>query len=62
VVEFYSLLKVFFGMRGTTREIERDCCDEAKYNFRLLVDDAHGFGTLGKQVLEQVRSKEFRMI
>jgi glycine C-acetyltransferase len=23
-------------------------CDEAKFNFRLVVDDAHGFGTLGK--------------
>jgi 7-keto-8-aminopelargonate synthetase-like enzyme len=27
---------------------ERNCCYEAKYNFRLLVDDAHGFGTLGE--------------
>jgi glycine C-acetyltransferase len=27
---------------------------------RLLVDDAHGFGTLGKQELEQVRSKIVR--
>jgi glycine C-acetyltransferase len=33
-----------------------------KFNFRLLVDDAHGFGTLEKQVLEQVRNKEFKMI
>jgi 7-keto-8-aminopelargonate synthetase-like enzyme len=39
---------------------ERDCCDEAKYNFRLLVDDAHGLVHLVKQVLEQVR--EFKMI
>jgi hypothetical protein len=27
-----------------------------------VVDDAHGFGTLGKQELEQVRNKEFKMI
>jgi glycine C-acetyltransferase len=26
----------------------KNCCDEAKFNFRLVVDDAHGFGTLGK--------------
>jgi 7-keto-8-aminopelargonate synthetase-like enzyme len=34
----------------------------AMKQFNFLVDDAHGFGTLGKQELEQVRNKEFKMI
>jgi glycine C-acetyltransferase len=28
-------------------QAERNCLPESKYEFRLLVDDAHGFGTLG---------------
>jgi hypothetical protein len=50
-------------MRGQQGKLKRrDCCDEAKIQLRLVVDDAHGFGTLGKQELEQVRNKEFKMI
>jgi glycine C-acetyltransferase len=37
-----------FGMRGE-QGILRECVAlKKKYDFRLLVDDAHGFGTLGK--------------
>lgn len=37
-----------FGMRGE-QGILRECVAlKAKYPFRLLVDDAHGFGTLGE--------------
>ena len=37
-----------FGMRGMQGKIKEICELESKFNFRLLVDDAHGFGTLGK--------------
>lgn len=37
-----------FGMRGEQGKIKEICEFKSKYNFRLLVDDAHGFGTLGK--------------
>lgn len=37
-----------FGMRGQQGKIKEICELKSKYNFRLLVDDAHGFGTLGK--------------
>jgi len=37
-----------FGMRGQQGKLKEICALKAKYNFRLLVDDAHGFGTLGK--------------
>ena len=33
------------GQQGKLKEITDSKKD---YNFRLLVDDAHGFGTLGK--------------
>jgi 7-keto-8-aminopelargonate synthetase-like enzyme len=46
------------GQQGKLKEIAM----KQKFNFRLVVDDAHGFGTLGKQELEQVRNKEFKMI
>lgn len=37
-----------FGMAGDQGKL-KDICDLKKqYDFRLLVDDAHGFGTLGK--------------
>lgn len=37
-----------FGMRGQQGKLKEICALKEKYNFRLLVDDAHGFGTLGK--------------
>lgn len=37
-----------FGMRGQQGKLKEIVAMKAKYNFRLLVDDAHGFGTLGK--------------
>lgn len=37
-----------FGMRGMQGKIKEICNLKSKFNFRLLVDDAHGFGTLGK--------------
>ncbi len=37
-----------FGMRGEQGKLKEIAALKKKYNFRLLVDDAHGFGTLGK--------------
>jgi glycine C-acetyltransferase len=37
-----------FGMRGEQGKLKEITDLKAKFNFRLLVDDAHGFGTLGK--------------
>jgi glycine C-acetyltransferase len=37
-----------FGMRGQQGKLKEVVALKKKYNFRLLVDDAHGFGTLGK--------------
>jgi glycine C-acetyltransferase len=37
-----------FGMRGQQGKLKESVEMKKKYNFRLLVDDAHGFGTLGK--------------
>lgn len=37
-----------FGMAGDQGKIKEIIALKEKYNFRLLVDDAHGFGTLGK--------------
>ncbi len=37
-----------FGMAGDQGKLKEICALRPKYNFRLLVDDAHGFGTLGK--------------
>ena len=37
-----------FGMRGQQGKLKEICDLKKKFNFRLLVDDAHGFGTLGK--------------
>jgi glycine C-acetyltransferase len=36
-----------FGMRGQQGKLKEVVEMKKKYNFRLLVDDAHGFGTLG---------------
>lgn len=37
-----------FGMRGDQGKLREIVSLKSKYQFRLLVDDAHGFGTLGK--------------
>jgi glycine C-acetyltransferase len=37
-----------FGMRGQQGKLKEIVAMKEKYIFRLLVDDAHGFGTLGK--------------
>lgn len=37
-----------FGMRGMQGKLKEICDLKSKFKFRLLVDDAHGFGTLGK--------------
>lgn len=37
-----------FGMRGDQGLLKEVVALKEKYNFRLMVDDAHGFGTLGK--------------
>ncbi|PHS52244.1 MAG: 8-amino-7-oxononanoate synthase [Lutibacter sp.] len=37
-----------FGMRGEQGKLIEIVALKENYNFRLLVDDAHGFGTLGK--------------
>jgi glycine C-acetyltransferase len=37
-----------FGMRGEQGKLKEIVALKEQYNFRLLVDDAHGFGTLGE--------------
>jgi len=37
-----------FGMAGDLGTLDEIAALKDKYNFRLLVDDAHGFGTMGK--------------
>ena len=37
-----------FGMVGDLGKLDEIVALKKKYNFRLLVDDAHGFGTMGK--------------
>ena len=37
-----------FGMRGEQGILKEMLAFKKEYNFRLLVDDAHGFGTLGE--------------
>ena len=37
-----------FGMAGDQGKLKEIVALKSTYNFRLLVDDAHGFGTLGK--------------
>ncbi len=38
-----------FGMAGDQGKLKEICAFKEKYDFRLLVDDAHGFGTLGQR-------------
>jgi glycine C-acetyltransferase len=35
-------------MAGDQGKLKEICAMKEKYEFRILVDDAHGFGTLGK--------------
>ncbi len=37
-----------FGMAGDLGKLDKITALKKRYNFRLLVDDAHGFGTMGK--------------
>lgn len=37
-----------FGMAGDLGKLDEICALKKEFNFRLLVDDAHGFGTMGK--------------
>jgi glycine C-acetyltransferase len=37
-----------FGMAGDQGKLKEICALKKQYSFRLMVDDAHGFGTLGK--------------
>lgn len=37
-----------FGMAGDLGKLKEIAALKSKYNFRLMVDDAHGFGTMGK--------------
>ncbi len=37
-----------FGMSGDLGKLDEITAFKKKYDFRLLVDDAHGFGTMGK--------------
>lgn len=37
-----------FGMSGAQGKLKEIVALKQKFNFRLLIDDAHGFGTLGK--------------
>jgi glycine C-acetyltransferase len=37
-----------FGMSGAMGKLKQIIDLKAKYDFRLLIDDAHGFGTMGK--------------
>ena len=38
-----------FGMRGALGKLKEILAFKSKYSFRLLIDDAHGFGVLGKR-------------
>ncbi len=37
-----------FGMAGDLGKLDEICALKKEFDFRLLVDDAHGFGTMGK--------------
>jgi len=37
-----------FGMAGDLGALDKIVPFKKKYNFRILIDDAHGFGTMGK--------------
>ena len=50
-----------FGMRGDQGKLKEIVELKKKYNFRLLVDDAHGIGTLGAKGGGAVGGKGARM-
>lgn len=37
-----------FGMKGDTGRLDLIAALKKKYNFRIMIDDAHGFGIMGK--------------
>ena len=37
-----------FGMAGDQGKLKEICSYKEKYNFRIFIDDAHGFGTVGE--------------
>ena len=49
-----------FGMAGDQGKLKEIAALKKKYSFRLLVDDAHGFGTLGKQEPAPVKNRAAR--
>ena len=51
-----------FGMAGDQGKLKEICALKEKYEFRLLVDDAHGFGTLGKTGAGAGEEQGYRMI
>lgn len=38
-----------FGMAGDQGKLKEICAFKEKYKFRIFIDDAHGFGTVGEQ-------------
>ena len=46
--EILVMYEGVFGMRGAQGRLKEIAALKRKYNFRFLVDDAHGFGTLCK--------------
>ena len=49
-----------FGMRGEQGILKEICAFKEEYGFRLLVDDAHGFGTLGETGMGAGQAQGFR--
>ncbi len=50
-----------FGMAGDQGKLKEIAALKEKYEFRLLVDDAHGFGTLGKTGAGAVKNRVSRI-
>jgi glycine C-acetyltransferase len=51
-----------FGMAGDQGKMKEIAAFKKNYEFRLLVDDAHGFGTLGKTGAGAGKNRDARMI
>jgi len=49
-----------FGMSGDQGKLKEIVRLKERFQFRLFVDDAHGFGTMGKTGAGTGRSKAFR--
>lgn len=43
------LLEGVYGMTGDLARLDEICALKEKYNFRIFVDDAHGWGVMGNQ-------------